>query len=300
MKEIVLITGGSGLIASNLARLLSPDYSIRFLSRQKNKENDFIWDLDRGFLDPSALIGVDHIIHLAGANISGQRWTKTYKNEIINSRKESAELILNTLQKNGIRIKSFISASAIGYYDALNRNLENTEEAPKGVRFLSDVVDQWEQCADRFFSTGIADRVVKIRTGVVLDSQKGALPKIVLPIKFFLGAHLGDGKQYFPWIHIQDICNLYKYVIENRHLEGVYNGVAPHHITNEELTKEISKILKKPLFMPNIPPIILHTLFGEASSLLLEGSKVSSYKIEKEGFQFQFNRINKALENLLT
>jgi hypothetical protein len=135
---------------------------------------------------------------------------------------------------------------------------------------------------------------------VVLDSQKGALPKIVLPIKFFFGAPLGDGKQYIPWIHIQDICNLYKYVIENDHLEGVFNGVAPQHITNEELTKEISKILKKPLFMSNIPPFILHTLFGEASSILLEGSKVSSHKIEKEGFQFQFKKLNKALEHLLT
>jgi uncharacterized protein len=300
MKEIVLITGGSGLIASNLAKMLTPNHSVRFLTRHIKTENDFEWDLTRSYIDPAALIGVDHIVHLAGANISGQRWSNSYKNEIINSRKVSAELILNTLQKNGIRIKSFISASAIGYYDLYNRYIVNTEEAPKGVGFLSEVVDQWEKSADQFLSAGIAERVVKIRTGVVLDSQKGALPKMVLPIQFFVGAPLGDGKQYMPWIHIQDICNLYKYVIENHHLKGVFNGVAPQHFKNKELTKEISKILKKPLFMPNIPPFILHTLFGEASSLLLEGSKVSSEKIQKEGFMFQYKNIHEALKNLLS
>lgn len=300
MKEIVLITGGSGLIATKLAKMLTPDHSVRFLTREIKNENDFEWDLTRSYIDPAALMGIDHIVHLAGANISGKRWTKSYKNEIINSRKESASLILNTLQKNGIRIKSFISASAIGYYDPNNRYVVNTEEAPKGEGFLSEVVDQWEKSADQFLSAGIAERVVKIRTGVVLDSQKGALPKMVLPIQFFVGAPLGDGKQYMPWIHIQDICNLYKYVIENAHLEGVFNGVAPQHCTNKEITKEIGRILHKPVWMPNIPKIFLQILFGESSSILLEGSKVSSEKIQKEEFMFQFKNIHEALNNLLS
>ncbi len=300
MKEIILITGGSGLIATNLAKILTPNHSVRFLTRQIKNENDFEWDPSQYYIDPAALIGVDHIVHLAGANISGQRWTKTYKNEIINSRKESAELILNTLQKNKIRIKSFISASAIGYYDPYNRYVVNTEEATKGSGFLSDVVDQWEKSADQFLSSNIADRVVKIRTGVVLDSQKGALPKMVLPVQFFVGAPLGDGKQYMPWIHIQDICNLYKYVIENPHLEGVFNGVAPQHCTNKEITKEIGRVLRKPILIPNIPKIFLQILFGKASSMLIEGSKVSSEKIQKEGLMFQFRNIHEALKNLLS
>ncbi len=300
MKEIVLITGGSGLIASNLAKMLTPNYSVRFLTRHIKTENDFEWDLTRSYIDPAALIGVDHIVHLAGANISGQRWSNSYKNEIINSRKKSSELILSTLQKNEIRIKSFISASAIGYYDLHNRNIVNTEEAPKGEGFLSEVVDQWEKSADQFLSTGIAERVVKIRTGVVLDSQKGALPKMVLPIQFFVGALLGDGKQYMPWIHIQDICNLYKYVIENDHLKGVFNGVAPQQCTNKEITNEIGKLVRKPIWMPNLHKVFLQILFGEASSILLEGSKVSSEKIQKEGFRFQYKNIHEALKNLLS
>lgn len=300
MKEIVLITGANGLVARKLSKILATSYTVRFLTRQKQSENEFEWDVDQHLIDASALMGVDHIIHLAGANIAGKRWTKTSKNEIVSSRIESAQLLLNTLKEHNLNIKSFISASAVGFYDNTNRAVVHTEMSPKGMGFLADLVDQWEQSAYQFLTAGVADRVVKIRSGVVLDPQKGALPKMVMPIKYGVGAPLGDGGQYVPWIHIDDICNLYKFVLDHSAIKGVFNGVAPSHCTNRDFTKEIARILHRPLVLPNIPKFVLQLLFGAGSSVLLEGSMVSSEKIEKEGFQFRYRNLAEALAQLLS
>lgn len=299
MKEIVLITGANGLVARKLSKILVSSYTLRFLTRHKQSENEFEWDVDQHFIDASALMGVDHIIHLAGANIAGKRWNKTSKKEIIRSRVESAQLLFNALKEQNLHFKSFISASAIGFYNSTNRAVVNTEESHKGVGFLADLVEQWEQSADQFLTSGIANRVVKIRSGVVLDSKKGALPKMVMPVKNYIGSSLGSGKQFVPWIHIDDICNLYKFALDQSTLNGVFNGVAPSHCTNREFTIEIARILQRTLVLPNIPKVVLKILFGEGSSVILEGSMVSSEKIEKEGFQFQYRTISEALENLL-
>ena len=299
MKEIVLITGANGLVARKLSKILVSSYTLRFLTRHKQSENEFEWDVDQHFIDVSALMGVDHIIHLAGANIAGKRWNKTSKKEIIRSRVESAQLLFNALKEQNLHVKSFISASAIGFYNSTNRAVVNTEESHKGVGFLADLVEQWEQSADQFLTSGIANRVVKIRSGVVLDSKKGALPKMVMPVKNYIGSSLGSGKQFVPWIHIDDICNLYKFALDQSTLNGVFNGVAPSHCTNREFTIEIARILQRTLVLPNIPKVVLKILFGEGSSVILEGSMVSSEKIEKEGFQFQYRTISEALENLL-
>lgn len=300
MKEIVLITGANGLVARKLSKILTENYNVRFLTRQKRSNNEFEWNVDQHLIDATALMGVDHIIHLAGASISGKRWINSYKKEIIESRVASANLLFNTLKEHNLHIKSFISASAIGIYENTNRAVIHTEDSPKGDGFLSDVVYEWEQSADRFLSAGIAERVVKIRSGVILDSQKGALPKMVIPIKYGLGAPLGDGGQFVPWIHIEDICNLYKFVLDNPTLKGIFNGVAPNHSTNQDLTKEIARILDRPIVMPKIPKVVLQLFFGAGSTVLLEGSKVSSEKIEKEGFQFQYKTLTEALEQLLS
>jgi len=300
MKEIVLITGAKGLVATRLSKILANSYTVRFLTRHKQSENEFEWDVDQHFIDAAALIGVDHIIHLAGANIAGKRWNKTSKKEIIRSRVESAQLLFNALKEHNLYIKSFISASAIGFYDSTNRAVVNTEESLKGVGFLADLVEQWEQSADQFLTSGIANRVVKVRSGVILDSNKGALPKMVMPIKNYIGSPLGDGNQFIPWIHIDDICNLYKFVLDQTELNGVYNGVAPSHTTNKLFTKEIARILNKPLVLPAIPKMVFQILFGEGSFVILEGSMVSSEKIEKAGFQFQYCNLADALKQLLS
>ncbi len=299
MKEIVLITGASGAIARVLSKKLENQYSIRFLTRKKEAENEFEWDLENQIVDENAFENVSHIIHLAGANISEKRWTEDRKKELISSRVDSAKLILNTLKKKNIKLKSFISASGINFYGTKTTDKIFTENDPPGNDFLSEVVVVWEKAADEFKEQNLAERVVKIRTAVVLSKNEGALAKMMTPIQFGIGSPLGSGKQYMPWIHIDDICSIYEFALKNPEIEGSYNASAPQHTTNENLTKLIAKVLNKPLFMPNVPTFILKLIFGELADALLEGSRAYSEKIEKAGFEFQFPDLKRALEDLL-
>lgn len=299
MKEIVLITGASGAIARVLSKKLENQYSIRFLTRKKEAENEFEWDLENQIVDENAFENVRHIIHLAGANISEKRWTEDRKKELISSRVDSAKLILNTLKKKNIKLKSFISASGINFYGTKTTDKIFTENDAPGNDFLSEVVVVWEKAADEFKEQNVAERVVKIRTAVVLSKNEGALAKMKTPIQFGIGSPLGSGKQYMPWIHIDDICSIYEFALKNPEVEGSYNASAPQHTTNENLTKLIAKVLNKPLFMPNVPSFILKLIFGELADALLEGSRASSEKIEKAGFEFLFPDLKMALEDLL-
>lgn len=299
MKEIVLITGASGAIARVLSKKLENQYSIRFLTRKKEAENEFEWDLENQIVDENAFENVSHIIHLAGANISEKRWTEDRKKELISSRVDSAKLILNTLKNKNLKLKSFISASGINFYGTKTTDkIFNENDAP-GNDFLSEVVVVWEKAADEFKEQNVAERVVKIRTAVVLSKNEGALAKMMTPIQFGIGSPLGSGKQYMPWIHIDDICSIYEFALKNHEVEGSYNASAPQHTTNENLTKLIANVLNKPLLMPNVPSFILKLIFGELADALLEGSRASSEKIEKAGFEFQFPDLKMALEDLL-
>ncbi|WP_139423427.1 TIGR01777 family oxidoreductase [Chryseobacterium mulctrae] len=299
MKEIVLITGASGAIARVLSKKLENQYSIRFLTRKKEAENEFEWDLENQIVDENAFENVSHIIHLAGANISEKRWTEDRKKELISSRVDSAKLILNTLKKKNLKLKSFISASGINFYGTKTTDKIFTENDAPGNDFLSEVVVVWEKAADEFKEQNVAERVVKIRTAVVLSKNEGALAKMKIPIQFGIGSPLGSGKQYMPWIHIDDICRMYEFALKNPEVEGSYNASAPQHTTNESLTKLIANVLNKPLFMPNVPTFILKLIFGELADALLEGSRASSEKIIKAGFEFQFPDLKMALEDLL-
>lgn len=299
MKEVVLITGAGGLIARELSKKIENDYEVRFLTRNKKQENEYEWNIKNGTIDEAALENVSHIIHLAGANISEKRWTDDRKKELISSRVDSAKLILNTLKKKNVKLKSFISASGINYYGTKTTDKIFTENDASGNDFLSEVVVVWEKAADEFKEENIAERVVKIRTAVVLSKKEGALAKMATPIKFVIGSPLGSGKQYMPWIHIDDICSIYEFALKNPEIEGAFNATAPQHTTNENLTKLIAKVLKKPLFMPNLPGFILKLIFGELADALLEGSRASSEKIQKTGFQFKFPDLKMALEDLL-
>lgn len=299
MKEIVLITGASGAIARVLSKKLENQYSIRFLTRKKEAENEFEWDLENQIVDENAFENVSHIIHLAGANISEKRWTEDRKKELISSRVDSAQLILKILKKKNLKLKSFISASGINFYGTKITDTIFTENDAPGNDFLSEVVVVWEKAADEFKEQNVAERVVKIRTAVVLSKNEGALAKMKTPIQFGIGSPLGSGKQYMPWIHIDDICRMYEFALKNPEVEGSYNASAPQHTTNENLTKLIAKVLNKRLLMPNVPSFILKLIFGELADALLEGSRASSEKIEKAGFEFQFPDLKMALEDLL-
>jgi len=299
MKEVVLITGAGGSVAKVLAKKLENEYTVRFLTRTKKHENDFEWNIRKGTIDEKAFENISHIIHLAGANISEKRWTDERKKEIISSRVESAQLILKTLQQKNIQLKSFISASAVGIYGAITSEKIFKEEDERGNDFLSEVVVLWEKAADEFSEKNMAERVVKIRTSIVLSEKEGALKKMAVPVKFGIGSPIGTGRQYIPWIHIDDLCSVYEFALKDENMSGAYNASAPQHTDNENLTKEIAEVLNKPMFMPNIPGFVMKLMFGELSVALLEGSRTSSEKLQNAGFQFNFPDLKNALEDLL-
>lgn len=299
MKDVVLITGAGGSVAKVLAKKLENEYTVRFLTRSKKHANEFEWNIENGTVDENAFENVSHIIHLAGANISEKRWTLERKKEIISSRVDSAKLILNTLEKTNITLQSFISASAVGIYGAVTSEKIFKEEDEKGNDFLSEVVMLWEKAADDFLRKAVAARVVKIRISIVLSEKEGALKKMSLPVKLGIGSPIGTGKQYIPWIHINDLCSVFEFALKNKNMNGAYNASAPQHTDNENFTKEIAEVLEKPMFMPNIPGFIMKILFGELSVALLEGSRTSSEKLQNEGFQFEFPALKNALEDLL-
>lgn len=287
------------MIAKELAKKIGQDYEIRFLTRHRKQENEYEWDIKKGTVDETAFDDVSHIIHLAGANISEKRWTPERKRELISSRVDSAELLRATLRKNKIKLKSFISASGINFYGTKTSEKIDVETDPPGNDFLSEVVVLWERAADDFKEQELAERVVKIRTAVVLSEKDGALKKMVPPVQYYIGSPLGSGKQYMPWIHIEDICSIYEFALKNSTIEGAYNAVSPQHATNKELTKKIAKVLGKPLWMPNVPGFVLKLIFGELASVILEGSRASSQKILDAGFHFKFPDLEKALRDLL-
>ena len=299
MKQILLITGANGMLAKELAKQLEQEYTVRFLTRTKRINNEYVWDIDSNYIDPEALIGVNKIIHLAGASIATNRWTKKRKEIILSSRVDSAQLILAALKKHAITIEAFISASAIGYYGSVTKTEVFDEDSPKGNDFLSNVCYEWEQAAADFKSTGVAERVVIVRTGIVLAKNEGALQQIMKPILYGLGSGLGNGNQYMPWIHIQDMIGIYKFILDNKTIDETFNAVAPQQLTNLELTKAIAKQVNRPLFLPNIPKWFLHLLFGEMATILLNGSKISSKKIIAAGYRFQYEKIEDALKVLI-
>ena len=296
----VLITGGSGLIGQSLGKSLQQSgHEVSILSRKGSPDSPIpshFWDVEGRQISKELVNTCDYIVHLAGANMGGRRWTPARKKVIVNSRIKSAKLIYDHLDPVNSRLKAFITSSAIGYYGARTSDRIFMETDPPAEDFLGKTCRDWEAAADRFSELGI--RTVKIRTGVVLTEKGGALSRLQLPVRWGLGASLGDGKQYMPWIHINDLCAIYAHALENESILGAYNAVAPEHITNRELTRKLAKKLGRPLWIPNIPSFGMKLLFGEMASMLLKGSRVSSEKIRKTGFSFQFPDIDSALQEL--
>ena len=299
-KSRVLISGGNGLIGQQLClSLQEKGYEAGILSRSPRPNSttpSYSWNIDRNLIDREAINNCDFIIHLAGANIGAKRWTRKRKKEILNSRVGSIDLIYNNIDKNNNRLKAFISASAIGYYGALTSEHIFTETDNAATDFLGETCNSWEQAADKF--SGIGVRTVKIRTGVVLSKEGGALSKLLLPVKLGLASAIGTGKQYMPWIHLDDLCDIYIQAIEDQALSGAYNAVAPEAITNKEFTRKMAQALHKPFWFPNIPAFVMKMLLGKMSTMLLKGSRVSSDKIQAAGYTFQFPELESALKDV--
>ena len=295
----ILVTGGTGLIGSFLCKLLeTKGHTVFILSRSKTKKaNTFYWNIEENFIDKEAIINSDYIIHLAGAGIADKRWTSKRKKILIDSRVKSTNLLFQKVAALNPTLKGFISASGVGYYGALtSEKIFNENDAPHND-FLSEICVLWEKEATKFNSLNI--RTVIFRTGVVFSKQGGALEKIIKPVKLNVGAALGTGKQYMPWIAIEDLCNMYVAAIENIELNGIFNAVAPEHITNKELTKSIAKTLKKPCWLPNVPSFILKVMLGELAVILLEGSRVSCEKIKKVAFNFKYPSVENYLKETI-
>ncbi|HET6245643.1 MAG: TIGR01777 family protein [Bacteroidetes bacterium] len=297
----VLITGGTGFIGSQLTKLLQTEgFRVTHLSRSvsgKEKVKTYAWDIENGYIENGAVEQADYIIHLAGANIAQKRWTKERKKIIIDSRVKSAELIYNKASKSTGKLNAFISASGVGYYGTITSEKIFNEDDSAGSDFTAYTCKLWEEAALRFSNLGI--RTVRVRTAIVFGTNGGALQKLANPINNFLGAPLGSGNQYFPWIHINDLCRIYLKAIQDQTMQGVYNAAAPYHVTNKDLTKTIAKVLHKPLILPNVPAIAIKIVMGELGDAILKGSRISSEKIRKAGFHFNFPDIKIALEDCL-
>jgi uncharacterized protein len=298
--DTVLISGGTGLVGRHLiARLKEIGYDVALLSRnsgQKTGVQIYYWDPDKSEIDSGAISDADYIIHLAGANIGERRWTSERRKLILESRVKSGDLLLRSVTGNSHKIKAFISASAVGYYGAVTSDKIFSEEDTPSGDFLGETCRKWEQSADRFEENGI--RTIKIRTGVVLSSHGGALAKMVIPVRMGFGSAIGSGNQFMPWIHIEDLCNIYIRAIEDIKMRGAYNAVAPDFRTNKEFTRSLAHSLRKPFWFPNIPAFALKMLFGEMSDILLKGSRVSSGKIISTGYSFKFPDLENALNDL--
>lgn len=299
----VLITGATGLVGDELVSLLLKNgIHINYLTTSEDKiqsqahYTDFYWNPEKGIIDESCIDEVDAIIHLAGASI-GKRWTEAYKQEILESRVLSTNVLANLLKNKPNSVSQFISASAIGIYPDCLTNIYSEDFTAFDNSFLSHVVQEWEKAVDRVAQIDNI-RVAKVRTGLVLSGKGGALAEMAKPVKFGLGSGLGSGNQMQSWIHIQDLAGIYYYILTEE-LEGVFNAVAPYSVTNNVLMKKIAETLDKPYFMPNVPKFVLEMALGEMSTLLLASQNVSAKKIIGEGYQFKYLSLEKALKAAL-
>ncbi|MDW7695173.1 TIGR01777 family oxidoreductase [Flammeovirgaceae bacterium SG7u.111] len=300
MSQKILITGGTGLVGQALTKLLlQHNYEVSYLSRQKNGKTKNIkhyqWNIKKGFLEEEAIREADYIIHLAGAGVAEEKWTEKRKNVILESRTKSTELLLDKIKSTPNKLKGFISATAIGIYGETGNSLVD-ENAKPGDDFLAKVCVEWEKEVDKIAATGL--RTAKIRIGVVLAPEGGALSQIAKPIQYFVGAPLGNGEQYMSWIHIDDLCQLFLKTIKDETMEGAFNAVAPNPVTMEQMVAAIARTINRPVFPINVPVFVLKGIMGEMSGIVLASTRVSSKKTEGTGFEFQFPHLLPALKNL--
>jgi uncharacterized protein (TIGR01777 family) len=298
----ILITGATGLIGTELVKvLLQNNNSVNYLTTSINKIEDkpnykgFYWNPQQGKIDENCILDVDVIVHLAGSSIS-KRWTKSYKEELIESRVLSGHLLFGLLKKSQHQVKHIISASGTAIYpdsftaiyDDMSKEIEDS--------FLANVVLRWEESADQFKLLNL--KITKVRTGVVFSEKGGALQEMIKPIKMGVGSGFGSGKQLQTWIHLTDIANLYYFIIKNE-VEGIINAVAPYSVANQYLTKVLAQKLHKPLWLPNIPKFVMKLILGEMHILLFNNKNIIPKRAQELGFEFKYPTIEKALNNII-
>ncbi|TVQ77428.1 MAG: TIGR01777 family protein [Flavobacteriales bacterium] len=299
MKTVkkVLITGGSGLVGSALRSILKKnkiDCVYLTTSKKRAEENPhaFYWNPESMEIDAKAWENVDSVVHLAGSTIN-QPWTEKGKRDIIDSRVNSTKTLVHGLKNQPNSVVRVVAASAIGWYANEQENWQYENDAP-GNGFLSDAVIRWEEELQTLEPFNLAI----VRVGVVLSTKGGALPTIALPVKLGIGSPIGSGQQFMPWVHIDDLCGIFQFLLDNQSLTGIYNGVAPEAINNREFTKTLAKVLGRPFFFPAVPSFVLRIALGERADMVLRSNKVSAEKISKAGYRFLFPKTVEALEHL--
>ena len=307
--ETVLITGGTGLIGNAITKaLLEKNYRVIVLSRSTDNRQPAAdnlsyaqWNINNQTIDKDAIAKADYIIHLAGAGIADKRWTKKRKQEIVDSRAKSGELIVKTLKENSNKVKAIINASAIGWYGP-DPSIPNphpfTEDDPAAEDFLGRACLQWEQSIEPV--TKMGKRLIKLRTGIVLSNNGGALKKFIDPLRFGIAAILGNGRQIISWIHVEDLVKLYIMAIESESMNGAFNAAAPNPVSNKEFTMQLARRKRGKFFIPvYVPSFILKAVLGEMSIEALKSATVSCNKIQYTGFDFLYPSLDTALKNLL-
>ena len=294
----VLITGGSGLLGSALTKkLLKNSIDVVHLTRNKSSKNDvknYLWNWEKNEIDENCFVGVTHIVHLAGAGIAEKAWTQKRKEEIVKSRVLTTRLIHSKITQLKLPISGFIAASAVGIYGAQISEKVFTEKDKAFEDFMGNCCKQWENSVDKFESIS---RVVKLRLGVILDKNHGALPRIANMVKNRIGSPLGNGQQYMPWIHIEDAVNVFYKSILDEEISGTFNTVSSDYITNSKLTNKIGNVFNRKIWLPNVPSFVLKFLYGEMSETILKGVKVSNKKLKDE-IKLKYENIEDALTEI--
>ena len=295
MTKYVLISGSTGFIGKKLTKFLSDKgLDVYQLIRTKDGEKSIYWNPEKKLIDQEKIRNFDIVIHLSGEPVKGL-WTKSKLAKIYKSRVEATKFLVETLQRLNAAPKTFITASAIGYYNH-NSDAINTEDSEEGEGFLSKVCEGWENEANKMKSS----RVVNLRFGNVLGKAGGLLPTFKLMHKLMLGGRLGDGKQYISWVAIDDVMRIVDFVIQNEEIKGPLNVVSPNFVTQEEFGREISRIMNKPFFF-HVPKFLLKLLLGkQANEMILSSIKAYPKKLKDFNFQFKYENLTSALNHYLT
>lgn len=293
----VAITGASGFLGQAITQqLIAEGHEPRPVQRDGGSSDSGLqWTVTDGFTPKDALSGIDAVIHLAGENIGGGRWTEARKQAILDSRREGTARVVQALEHASPRPRVLISASAVGYYGSRGDEPLD-EQSSHGQGFLAEVCEAWEAQARRAETLGV--RVVIPRFGLVLGNG-GALEKMLLPFRFGLGGRFGDGLQYMPWIHIHDLARAMVFLLEGEERRGVYNFTAPEPVTNQTFSATLGRVLSRPAFLP-APAFALKLALGDmAQALLLEGQRALPKRLLDEGFRFEYTDLDRALRQIL-
>jgi len=285
----VLLTGGTGFVGTHLRRRLAADgHEVLVVSRQAGAEVD--WS-DEGLA--RGVERTDAVIHLAGENIFDTRWSPAQKERIRASRVDTTRKLAALVAKR--KPACFLSSSAIGWYGT-SETATFDERSPRGSDFMADVCTQWEDATEAAVEAGV--RTCRVRAGVVLGRGGGALAKMLPFFKLGIGGPLGSGRQWTSWIHLDDLCSFYLFLLGNERALGAYNGTAPNPVTNKELSKAIGKVLRRPSALP-VPEVMLRLTLGEVAKVLVTGQKVLPRRAQDAGFRFEHPDVEEALRDLL-